>query len=415
MLRGDAITEGLRSDAVHEALDLCLSCKGCKSDCPVGVDMATYKAEFLAHYYRGRLRPRSAYVFGLLPWWARVASLFPTIANALLRVPLASRLLWRLADIPAERALPPLAPVTFKEWWSERPIRGKDEPPVVLWVDTWSNYFEPAVPIAATDALEHAGFRVLVPEETLCCGRPFYDYGMLDLARGSLRRILSTLGPLLRAGVPVVGLEPSCISVFRDELPRLFPDDADAQRLGEQSFMLEDFFLHHGKGWTAPRLERKALVQAHCHHRAVLGFNRDAGLFREMGMDARVLDAGCCGMAGAFGYEKDHYAVSVACAERRLAPEARRAADDTLIVADGFSCRAQIEQTTGRRALHSAQVLQMALLQGPLGPTGPRPEDGYVDVVLPTPRARRFRNAALFMMAAGALVTMMGPRHHRVH
>jgi len=324
-----------------------------------------------------------------------------------------SRVLKWVAGVEPRRQLPEFAPVTFKEWWRTRPAGAEECPEVLLWVDTWSNHFQPGVPVAAVDALEHAGFRVVVPRKSLCCGRPLYDYGMLDLAKRMLEQVMDTLRPALRAGVPIVGLEPSCMSVFRDELPNLFPDDPDARRLKNQSFMLGDFLLHHVKDWKPPRLERKALVQGHCHHKAVLDFKQDVPLLRKMGLDTDVLDAGCCGMAGAFGYEREHYAVSVACSERALSPAIRRAPDDALIVADGFSCRGQIEQQTSRRALHTAQVLQMARMQGPEGPCGPHPEVGYADVRLPVPWTRKARNAALLAGGAAATYAIIRGRRRR--
>ena len=408
MVRGDALAEGWRSEAVHEALDLCLSCKGCKAECPVNVDMAAYKAEFLSHYYKGKIRPRAAYAFGLVYWWARIASLFPGAANFLLRLPWVSRLAKRVGGIAPRRRLPPFAPTTFKAWWRARPANRAEHPAVLLWVDTWSNHFQPAVPIAAVEALESAGFQVMVPRRPLCCGRPLYDYGMLGLAKRMLRQVLDTLRPALRAGVPIVGLEPSCMSVFHDELLNLFPNDPDARRVKEQSFLLGDFLLHHAPGWTPPQLRRRALVQGHCHHKAVFDFKNDTSLYRKMGLATEVLDAGCCGMAGAFGYEKEHYPVSVACGERVLVPAVRCASEEALIIADGFSCRSQIEQQTDRVALHTAQVLQMARQQGPLGPIGGHPEAGYASVRLSVPRARKIRNVAL--LALGALMVTVAFR-----
>jgi FAD/FMN-containing dehydrogenase/Fe-S oxidoreductase len=409
MVRGGALREGWQSEAVKEALDLCLSCKGCKGDCPVNVDMATYKAEFLAHYYKGHLRPRSAYVFGLIYWWARLASLFPEAANLVARSPVLSPLLKWAADIDPHREIPTFAPVTFKEWWRRRPVVGADRPPVLLWVDTWSNHFQPAVPLAAARELESAGFRVIVPRKSLCCGRPLYDYGMLDLAKRQLRQIYDALRPALLAGMPVVGLEPSCISVFREEGPSLFPDNPEAKLLKEQSFMLSDFLLKKAPGWKPPRLERKALIQGHCHQKAVLGFKDELPLFKKMGLDAEVLDSGCCGMAGGFGYERRHYPVSVAAAERVMAPAVRKASDDTVIVADGFSCRGQIEQLTDRKAVHTAQLLQIAREQGPKGPAGHRPEQGYADAQLPVPWTRKARSLAI-VVAGAALLLFVGSR-----
>ena len=218
MLQGGVLDQGWRDEHVKEALDLCLSCKGCKSDCPVNVDVATYKAEFLSHYYRGKLRPRAAYSMGLIMVWARLAALAPGFVNRLIRAPGLGRLLKAAGGIAPERELPPFAPRTFRSWFFAREaplVRGPD---VLLWPDTFNNHFRPETAIAATEILEDAGWRVRVPRRPLCCGRPLYDYGMLTLAKRFLRRILDDLRPLLAVGVPVVGLEPSCISVFRDEL-----------------------------------------------------------------------------------------------------------------------------------------------------------------------------------------------------
>lgn len=295
------------------------------------------------------------------------------------------------------RSAPPLprfAPFTFREWWSDRsPSLEDGRPRVILWPDTWGNHFEPEILIAAVNVLESAGFAVVVPRRPLCCGRPLYDYGMLDLARKLLREILEELRPALRAGIPIVGLEPSCISVFREELPQFFPDDPDATRLRQGSHLLSSFLLRHAEGWQAPRLEGEAVVHGHCHHRSVLNFDRDASLYSRMGLKAAILDSGCCGMAGAFGYEKGKYAVSLACAERMLAPAVRQAGEATWVVADGFSCRSQIEQLTGRRAVHTAELVWAAMRGGkPL-----RANE------LPLPRRRKRTNALLALTGLGAL------------
>ncbi len=363
MLQGDAIgKEGWRDEHVKQALDLCLACKGCKGDCPVSVDMATYKAEFLSHYYAGRLRPRHAYAFGLIPWWARLASTMPRIANLATHAPLLRNVAKAIAGIAPERKIPRFATQTFKAWFDRRGRRNAGRPRVILWPDTFNNYFHPETARAAVEVLEAAGFEVVVPQQSLCCGRPLYDYGMLDLARRQLRQILDVLRPEIRAGTPVIGLEPSCASVFRDELTNLVPDDEDARRLQKQTMLLGEFLQHEAPDFQIPRLHRKALVHGHCHHKAIMKMDDEEDVLRKMELDFEGLDSGCCGMAGAFGFEKgDHYDVSIACGERVLLPAVREAAQDTLIITDGFSCREQIAQTTGRRALHLAQVIQMAL------------------------------------------------------
>jgi Fe-S oxidoreductase len=239
---------------------------------------------------------------------------------------------------------------------------------VLLWPDTFTNYFAPEIGQDAVLVLEAAGFHVLLPERPLCCGRPLYDYGMLSLAKRYLRRVLRELRPLLSAGVPVVGLEPSCLTVFRDELTNLFPEDGDAQRLHAQSLVLSEFLGQHAPNWPRPRLNRKALVQPHCHHHSVLGFDAEQGLLEAMGLDVEMVEPGCCGMAGSFGYEAgERYDVSHAAGERTLLPAVRAAADSTLVLADGFSCRGQIASGSDRKALHLAQVLATAIREGQQG------------------------------------------------
>jgi FAD/FMN-containing dehydrogenase/Fe-S oxidoreductase len=360
MLRGEAITDGWRDEHVRDALDLCLACKGCKGDCPMNVDMATYKAEFLSHYYAGRLRPRAAYAMGLIHWWARGAALAPGVANALARNRVVGGALKWMAGVAPQRTLPAFAPETFRHWFQARDGWRPGGDPVVLWTDTFSDHFFPDTARHAVAVLEAAGCRVEIPPRVLCCGRPLYDWGMLDLAASLLRRTLDTLRPAIRAGVPVVVLEPSCLAVFRDELPNLFPDDLDARRLSRQAVTLAGF-LAGRRQYAPPRLEGRALLHGHCHQKALLGVDAEANVLRAAGLDVEVLDAGCCGMAGSFGFERAHYDVSIAVGERALLPAVRAAADDTLLVADGFSCREQIAQTTGRRAVHIADVLARPL------------------------------------------------------
>jgi Fe-S oxidoreductase len=362
MLRG-ANLNGWRDKHIREALDLCLACKGCKSDCPVNVDMATYKAEFLSHYYKGRLRPRSAYALGLIYWWARAASHFPRLANFVTQTPVLRSLAKATAGIARSRSIPRFAQETFTDRFRNRPPLHPTGRRVLLWPDTFSNSFETEIPWAAVEVLEAAGLRVDIPGAPLCCGRPLYDYGMLDLAKRMLRQVMEALARDIRDGVPIIGLEPSCVAVFRDELGELYPHDEDARRLKGQTFMLSEFLDRQLEGYRPPRLAAKALVQTHCHHHAVMGFEAERSLLGKMGLDFVIPDSGCCGMAGSFGFEASHYDVSVRCGERVLLPEVRRADPSTLIVADGFSCREQILQGTGRKALHLAQVLQKALHQ----------------------------------------------------
>lgn len=404
MLQGDIITGGWREDAVKEALDLCLACKGCKGDCPVNVDMATYKAEFLSHYYARRLRPRSAYSMGLIYWWSRLASHMPGLVNFLAQAPLAGSFMKRLGGISPNRQLPEFAPLTFRQWFKLRGSRNKDRPPVILWPDTFNNFFHPEVGEATVDVLEAAGYRVVLPEQSLCCGRPLYDFGMLNLAKGLLRQILDSLRPQIRQGVPVIGMEPSCLTVFRDELYNLFPHDQDAQRLRNQAYLLSEFLVKEARDYQLPELNRKAVVHGHCQHKATMRMTDEEKVLSKLGLDYEVLDSGCCGMAGAFGFEKEKYDVSIKCGERVLLPAVRSAPRDALIIADGFSCREQIAQTTDRKALHLAQVIQMAMQDGTLGPPGDYPESEYQRLRYAPPPQPPSKTKALAVAGLGALV-----------
>ena len=354
MMRGDVIRDGWKSEEVFDALDLCLSCKGCKSDCPVNVDMAAYKAEFLSHYYENRLRPRYAYAMGWIHRWARIASHFPRIANTMGQTSWAKL----IAGIAAERGVPKFAPVTFKDWFRRRGARNKGRPEVILWADTFNNYFHPEVAAAATGILEDAGFRVVVPRPALCCGRPLYDYGFLDEAGELLGDILVHLKPWIEAGVPVVGLEPSCLAVFRDEMLALRPHDQDARRLHSQVFTLAEFLSR--QDYKPPILHQDIVVHGHCHQKAVIGLDAEKKLFEGMGAHAEILDDGCCGMAGSFGFEQHKYDLSMKVYEHKLGPRLRELPPERLVLADGFSCKTQIEQATGRRPLHLAQLLHQA-------------------------------------------------------
>jgi Fe-S oxidoreductase len=387
MMRADSpLTDGWRNEEVKEALDLCLACKGCLHECPVRVDMATYKAEFLSHYYAKRLRPRQAYALGLIRWEAQLAARAPRLANGLLQREPFATLGKRLAGVAPERTPPHFATTTFKKWFADR-----ERPPalsgngsssarsrVILWPDTFNDHFHPEVATAATEVLEAAGYEVVVPRVSLCCGRPLYDYGMLWLARRSLQRVLSALREEIRAGTPVVALEPSCGAVFRNELTNMLPHDEDAKRLARQTYTLGEFLATRAEDWGMPRLERHALVHFHCHQRATSDTDCDERVFERLGLDFEVLDTGCCGLAGSFGYEAgERYEVSLKAGEQVLLPAVRAASAHALILTDGFSCRSQIEHGSDRSALHLAQVLHMAIHEGPNGPATPRPERRY--------------------------------------
>ena len=380
--RDGIIRDGWRSEEVKQSLDLCLACKGCKSDCPVGVDVATYKSEFLSHYYEGRVRPRSAYAFGNIDLWARVASHAPGLVNLTTQLPFLRDISKLVAGIPKQRAIPAFAPETFKTWFygtrrnnefgkgrasavpqgaENTRALAPEGTPVLLWPDTFTNYFQPGIAKAAVEVLEAAGFRVIVPKANLCCGRPLYDHGMLDRAQSLLLQILDELSPEIEAGIPIVGLEPSCVAVFRDELVNLFPHDERAHALSRQTFLLSEFLETTAKNFPLPHLDRKALLHGHCHHKSLMKMTAEEAVLRRIGVDFQSPAPGCCGMAGSFGFEPDKYDISVAIGELELLPAVRHAPPDWLIIADGFSCREQIAQCSPRHALHLAEVLQMAL------------------------------------------------------
>ncbi len=398
MVRGDEL-RGWRDRAVADSLDLCLACKGCKTECPVNVDMATYKAEFLSHYYAGRLRPRVAYSMGLIHWWARAASHMPVLTNAVTKAPGLSHLIKRGGGIATPRAIPRFASPSFSTRFRRRTSQSagrRTAPPtddahgtrhpqlprfedadgagaqgrqapfetdrVLLWPDTFNNYLQSGVLDAAVDVLEDAGYRVEIPPRPLCCGRPLYDFGMLGTAQRLWRKTLRTLRPWIRAGVPVVGVEPSCVAAFRDELGNLFPHDEDATRLAGQTSMLSEFLER--QRYRPPTLDAQVVVHAHCHHQAVIGMSEELAMLDRMGVDFELLDSGCCGMAGSFGFAADHYDVSMRIGERVLLPAAR-SLGDRVLVTDGFSCREQVEQSTGVRPVHLAELLQQALPRTP--------------------------------------------------
>ncbi len=364
MLNGDETANTWDNDDVHEALDLCLACKGCKSDCPVQVDMATYKAEFLAHYHEHNARPRSAYTMGLIYWWARLASKMPEAVNFLTSLPGVSGLMKRIGGVAPERDIPAFAEETLQGWFRDR-SRGEptvpDENVVMLWPDTFTNFLYPAAGKAAVRILENQGYRVTMPEESLCCGRPLYDYGMLDVARAHWRENLDALQPEIENGTPLIGLEPSCTASFRDELREIYPDRTDAQHLREQTYTLAEFLDREVDGYRPPRLRGRALVHGHCHQKSIMGLPPDKKLLEQTGLEIETITSSCCGMAGSFGFEEEHYDISQEIGEQELLPTVREAADDTLIIANGFSCREQIAQATNRRAVHMAEVLAVAI------------------------------------------------------
>jgi FAD/FMN-containing dehydrogenase/Fe-S oxidoreductase len=353
MLRGESIPAGWRSTEVRDTLDLCLSCKGCRSDCPVNVDMATYKAEFLHHHYRHRPRPAAHYSMGWLPVWARLASLAPGAVNATLRRPALARLAKRLGGIDQHRDLPAFAR-------RRRPPTTGAGTRVLLWPDTFTTYFAPEIQADAVRVLRAAGHTVELPPRGVCCGLTWISTGQLDRARRVLRRTARILQPYVAAGVPIVGLEPSCTATLRTDLPELIPaTEPIARNVRTFAEVLTGTDLDR---WlpAGALAGRTAVGQVHCHHRSVLGTGADTTLLARLGLTDRLSD-GCCGLAGNFGFERGHYAVSQAVAEDRLYPALRAAPADAVLLADGFSCRTQIAQGTGRRARHLAEVVAALL------------------------------------------------------
>ncbi|MGP4028053.1 FAD-binding and (Fe-S)-binding domain-containing protein [Actinomadura sp. 3N407] len=366
------ITDGWRSRDVLDALDLCLACKGCRSDCPVNVDMATYKAEFLAHHYAGRLRPASHYTMGWLPLWARIAAFAPRAANTALHPPVLDGIAKRLAGIDPRRDMPRFAPERFTDWFKRRPVR-REGKRVVLWPDTFTDNFHPHIAEDAVRVLEASGHRVEVPPVALCCGLTWISTGQLGVAARVLRRTVRALAPRLRDGVPVVGLEPSCTAVFRADAPELMEGDADeddVKRLRDQTRTLAELLDEHQDdaggvspaashgvvaGLDTPRV--RAIAQPHCHQHAIMGFGADERVLSRAGVDVETLDVGCCGLAGNFGFERGHYEVSTAVAEQGVWPAVEDAGPGTAVLADGFSCRTQIEAGTAARPRHLAEVL----------------------------------------------------------
>lgn len=353
MIDGRLVTGGFRSPEVHEALDLCLSCKGCASDCPTGTDMASYKSEVLHQSYRGRVRPRSHYVLGRLPFWARVTSPVARLANLALRTPgLRSVARW-VAGVDQRRSLPAFATRRFTR--TARPVLAEGRPTVVVWADSFTEYFSTEGGRAALRVLDGAGYDVEVLSRPQCCGLTWITTGQLDTARTMIGRAIDQLHPYVAAGVPVVGLEPSCLSVLRSDAVELV-DDPRAVDVAGGVFTLAEL-LQRTEGWRPPDLTGTSLVvQPHCHQASVLGFEADLAVMRATGATVERL-SGCCGLAGNFGVEKGHYEVSVAVAEQQLLPAIRAAAPDAVVVADGFSCRIQVDDLADVRAVHLAQLL----------------------------------------------------------
>ncbi|GAA4481932.1 FAD-binding and (Fe-S)-binding domain-containing protein [Rhodococcus olei] len=360
-INGTLVTRGYRAPELAESLDLCLSCKACSSDCPAGVDMATYKSEVLYRRYRRRLRPPSHYTLGQLSRWTAPASAVPDLVNFLSGRPALRRTGLRLAGLDPRRAVPALAAQSFRRWWRRRPPSTPADREVLLWVDTFTDAFSPEIARAAVTVLEAAGYGVAVTERRACCGLTWITTGQLDGARRRLAATLNQLQPHLDAGRPIVGLEPSCIAALRADLPELLPDDPRSRRVSDATRTLAEFLAEasasDGAPWQPPRLDGvEIVVQPHCHQHAVLGSEADRRLLASAGAEFREV-AGCCGLAGNFGMERGHYEVSVAVAENGLLPALRAAGPGALLLADGFSCRTQAAQLAGVEGRHLAELL----------------------------------------------------------
>ena len=360
MLAGSLREQGFKSEAVREAIDLCLSCKACKTECPVQVDMAQYKAEFLAQHYKGRLHPLHHYVFGFADKLALLGSATPDLTNAILGGPVTGPIVKRVVGIASERKLPRLAGQNYVKARGEgNSANKKGATQVVLWPDTWNNYYHPSTLAAAETVLTEAGFAVQVPQGHICCGRPLYDFGFLNAARKYLTEVLDRMAPQIEAGLPFIFLEPSCASVFKDELLELFPNDERAQRMSERVWLLADWLAAHAPGFAAGRLKgAQILLHGHCHHKAVFGGPAsEIAILKETGASVESIQAGCCGMAGPFGFEAEKFEVSKRIASDDLLPAIEASSPQTIIVTDGFSCREQISQLGKREPLHFAEVL----------------------------------------------------------
>lgn len=366
MTQGDLIPDGWRSTAVRDALDLCLSCKACSSDCPVGVDVATYKTEFLSHHYAKRVRPASHYSMGWLPLWCRVAARMPLVLNALTRSPL-SPLIKRAGGIAAERDIPQFARYTFlrshraERRQQRRTVSTPSRGPVLLWADSFNNHFSPEVLHAAVRVLDDAGFAVEVLDRSLCCGLTWITTGQLGMARRIAGAAIDALAPAVATGKPIVVLEPSCAAAFRDDVPELLHNSRSAADVGGAVVSLAELLQRDAADWSAPQVATKSISQTHCHQHASTGAETDQQLLERLGVHNTTLQSGCCGLAGNFGFERSHYDVSLAVGEQVLLPAVRSATADTVVLADGFSCRTQISQQTERTGRHIAELIADSL------------------------------------------------------
>ncbi len=365
MLQNEVITDGWRSNEVAESLDLCLSCKGCTRDCPVHVDMPTYKAEFLHHHWKGKLRPRHTYAFGYIDKWLRLAGKAPRLVNAVSQAPGIGRLVMRAAGATPERRMPELAHQSLQDWFAERGTRNPAGQRVLVWPDTFNNRLHADTGRAAVEVLEDAGFQVVMPQGHVCCGRPLYDYGFLDSATKYLKRSLAAVRDEIRRGTPMVGMEPSCIATFKDELSKLLPHDDDGIRLRQNVYHFGEFLEHFDVDVPQIGDGEKALMWGHCHHKATGGMDAEQSVLERMGYEVEEVTGGCCGLAGSWGFEGGHHDLSMQMGEAGLLPAVRKASPRTPIIADGFSCQTQAEHGANRKPQHLAELIRSGRRNNP--------------------------------------------------
>ncbi len=377
MFQGETTPATWRNEDVKDALDLCLSCKGCLTDCPTRVDIASYKAEFLSHYYEGRIRPRAMYALGLLPWLARAVARVAWLPNTILRLPIMGAAVRKIAGITTARPAPRFARTSFRRGSVAAAHRDVTDATVVVWPDTFTNAFRPGVADDLVAVLEATGERVAVPTDWACCGRTLYDAGMLGRARRTLTSLLDVLEPWTSRGIPVVVPEPSCLASFRDELPSLLADDPRAHVLAGLARSPAEHLLA-SPGFATALAERASgaptgdlagsptpvVVHPHCHGRAIGTPKADRDVLRMAGLEPRILDAGCCGLAGSFGYRAEHEPISRAIGEEQWLPKVRAAvasAGDSPVVIDGFSCVMQLDQLSDLESTATITVVRNAL------------------------------------------------------
>lgn len=360
MFRGDFIKDGWHSKAVMESLDLCLGCMGCKKECPVNVDMATYKSEFMYHHYRNRMRPMQHYLMGHIGFWSEIASHTPGLANFLANGRLFGDLIRKLAHIAPERSFPRYADEPFHRWYARQEKKSGNKPKICVYADAFNNYFSPGTLEAMCYDLERFGFDVVVPKIPTPAIRPLLHYGFLDKAKEELRRMIDVFHPFYSAGIDIVFAEPSSATVFRDDLLHIFPTDRDARRFKEKCLLFPELIAAIKP--ELPQIGGKAIFHGHCHQKASLNPQSSRETLKNMGFSVEEPWEGCCGMAGSFGYT--HYDLSMKIAEEKLLPAIRKADPSTQIIADGFSCRTQIKEGTDRHAHHLAEVIRQGFEAG---------------------------------------------------